>query len=76
LPESVHGVAQKPLDGASLEYSFDAPLAEARHHVQYFEMIGNRAIYADGWVAAARHSLPWQIGGRSTDFTKDRWELY
>lgn len=75
-PDRVDGIDQKPFDGNSLEYSFNDAKAESQHRVQYFEMIGNRAIYADGWVAAARHSLPWDIGGRSEDFTHDRWELY
>ena len=48
----------------------------SRRTTQYFEMFGNRAIYRDGWVAAARHGrLPWLTVG-SVDFSEDRWELY
>jgi arylsulfatase len=43
--------------------------------VQYFEMLGNRALYKDGWMAVVRHGrLPW-IGG-TYEFDKDTWELY
>jgi arylsulfatase A-like enzyme len=76
-PTTVNGVTQQPFDGISLAYTFDQPDAPSRHHVQYFEMFGNRAIYDDGWVAAARHGLPWsEIRSRTTDFERDRWELY
>lgn len=50
--------------------------APSQHRRQYFEMVGNRAIYKDGWVAGARHGLPWQLSGKSDDFEADRWELY
>ena len=59
-------------------YSFDnANAAEARK-VQYFELLGNRAIYVDGWMASARHGrLPWIGGiGSSVSFDDDKWELY
>ena len=74
----VNGVKQKPIQGVSLLYSFDDQDAKSRHTTQYFEMLGNRAIYKDGWVAAARHGrLPWQTaGGGGGDFDNDPWELY
>src|SRR5262249_16128535 len=65
-----------PLDGVSFEYSFDSPMAPSRHRTQIFEQVGNRAIYQDGWVAAALHSLPWEWPYKGKDFDKDRWELY
>ena len=44
--------------------------------MQYFEMIGNRALYQDGWIASCRHGrLPWVTSGPA-DFAKDTWELY
>ncbi|MFI5398255.1 MAG: sulfatase-like hydrolase/transferase [Candidatus Binatia bacterium] len=74
-PKEVNGVKQKPIEGVSMLYSFDRPNAEETRLVQYFEMFGNRALYKDGWIAAARHGrLPWTIG--SYDFDKDTWELY
>jgi arylsulfatase len=46
-------VAQKPIEGVSLAYTFEKANANApsRHHTQYFEMMGDRAIYQDGWIA-------------------------
>ena len=75
-PSSVNGVAQKPIEGVSMIYTFDDAKAEERRRVQYFEMFGNRAIYSEGWVACVRHGrLPWENSG-SYDFAKDKWELY
>ena len=60
-PVSVNGVAQKPIEGISMLYSFGDPKAKGQRPTQYFEMFGNRALYHDGWVAACRHGrLPWQ----------------
>jgi arylsulfatase len=52
-PDVVNGVAQKPIEGVSLAYTFEKANANApsRHHTQYFEMMGDRAIYQDGWIA-------------------------
>ncbi len=74
FPESVDGVKQHSLDGVSFAQTFDRPDAPSKHHTQYFEMRGNRAIYQDGWVAGARHWKSWDGGG--SDFAHDRWELY
>jgi arylsulfatase len=58
-------------------YSFDDPKAIGTRHIQYFEMLGNRALYKDGWIATARHGrLPWVTMGGGTDFDHDTWELY
>ena len=75
FPTSVSGTIQKPFEGVSLIYSFDAPNAADRHTTQYFEMFGNRAIYDDGWVAATKHRTPW---GAAADgpLDQDKWELY
>jgi len=76
FPSTVDGVKQQPLDGLTFVQTFDDPAAPSRHHTQYFEMLGNRAIYQDGWIAAARHSEEFSRGQRSLDYTQDRWELY
>jgi arylsulfatase A-like enzyme len=76
FPAVVDGVKQQPLDGTSFAYSFDDPTAPSRHRTQIFEQVGNRAIYQDGWVAAACHWLPWDWPYKGDDFDKDRWELY
>jgi arylsulfatase len=75
FPGEVDGVKQEPIDGSSLAASFTDGKAPSRHRVQYFEQLGNRAIYKDGWVAAAFHALPWALA-RGTDFESERWELY
>ncbi|RKG71580.1 arylsulfatase, partial [Corallococcus terminator] len=77
-PTVMHGVPQKPIEGTSLAYTFDAKHADAPGHrtTQYFEMFANRALYHDGWMASCRHGrLPWVNMG-SADFAEDRWELY
>jgi arylsulfatase len=56
-------------------YSYDRPKAPETHKTQYFEMFGNRGIYHDGWIAAARHSIPWLIVP-NPPLSKDTWELY
>lgn len=77
-PTQVNGVRQKPIEGVSMVYSFDQAGAEGTRKVQYFEMMGNRALYKDGWMASVRHGrLPWVTGiGSSKGFDEDTWELY
>ncbi len=77
-PQVVDGVKQKPLDGIAMNYTFDDPGAKDRRTVQYYEMFGNRAIYADGWKAVARHGerMPWENIPPSIPYENDRWELY
>jgi arylsulfatase len=75
FPELVAGAPQKPFEGVSLLYSFDEPQAKSRHTTQYFEMFGNRAIYHEGWVAAAKHRTPWNKGPDGP-LEEDKWELY
>jgi arylsulfatase len=74
-PVSVNGVAQKPIEGVSMAYTFGDAQAKGQRPTQYFEMFGNRGLYHDGWVAACRHGrLPWEAG--SYAFEDDVWELY
>ncbi len=70
-PETHHGFEQMPVVGTSMRYLFaaDAATEPSRKTVQYFEMMGHRAIHADGWKAVTRH-----LAG--TPFDDDRWELY
>jgi arylsulfatase len=75
-PDVMDGVAQKPVEGVSLVYSFDNAKASTQHPVQYFELVGNRAIYKDGWMACTSPlRLPWLTRGEANpdDF---KWELY
>lgn len=78
-PTRVNGVDQKPMDGISMVYSFNQADAPTQHKTQYFELVSNRAIYHEGWVAATTpFRKPWQTIGGSTDYpTRDfKWELY
>ena len=75
FPNSVNGAIQKPFEGVSLIYSFNDPDAADRHTTQYFEMFGNRAIYHDGWVAAAKHRTPWAAAADGP-LDQDTWALY
>jgi arylsulfatase len=68
-PAMVQGVEQMPVHGTSLAYTFDDPFAATRKRVQYFELMGNRGLWADGWKAVTQHV-------KGTDFDRDRWELY
>lgn len=51
-PIEVNGVAQKPIEGTSMVYTFEQPEAPSTHTTQYFEIYARRGIYHDGWVAA------------------------
>ena len=74
-PYMVNGIAQKPIEGVSMNYTFEDAAAKDRHVTQYFEMFGNRGIYHEGWTAVTHHSTPWE-GGELPSFDKDEWELY
>ena len=74
-PKSVNGTVQKPIEGVSMVYTLDDPNAESRHKVQYFEIFGNRGIYADGWLAGTIHKAPWEPEPRAP-LLEDTWELY
>lgn len=87
LPEakSVDGIEQEPMDGTSFVHTFGDAAAEERHTVQYFESMGNRAIYKDGWWACARlDRIPWDFSPATVaklapgvyDPEQDTWELY
>ena len=79
-PQVVDGFVQDPIDGVSMAYTFANPKAPTRKKVQYFDNNGSRAIYRDGFVAAAFGPLiPWvsaQAGLADWDSAKDNWELY
>ena len=74
-PRMVNGVAQSPMEGVSMMYTFDSARAPGRHETQYFEMFGNRGIYHDGWMAGTLHRAPWEYVPRQP-LDKDKWELY
>lgn len=85
MPDTVDGIAQEPMAGTSLAYTFAEGAAEERHTQQYFEIYGNRAMYKDGWWAASMlPRIPWDATPATIRrfapgvFDPDQleWELY
>jgi len=77
-PRRVFGVEQEPIEGVSMAYTWDDAAAPSRRTTQYFEMLGNRAIYQDGWVAATTPTTPpWVSVAEPVDpIDGYQWELY
>ena len=75
-PQVVDGVPQIPIQGTSMVYSFDDANAPERHTKQYFEIIGNRGLYQDGWLARTTVKLPWETVKMNSVANDDGWELY
>src|SRR5262249_49808183 len=86
-PASIRGVTQSPIEGHSFAHTFDNAAAPSNHVTQYFEMMGHRSIYHDGWRAVC----PWpgpsftEAGAffgapidhdKLTDLDAKGWELY
>ena len=86
-PAFIKGVQQSPIEGVSFAHTLDDAQAESKHHTQYFEMLGHRSIYHDGWRAVC----PWPgpsfteagtgFGNpipaeKLTELDATRWELY
>ncbi len=69
FPKEIEGEKILPIQGSSFAYAFDKPKATTRKTVQYFETMGDRAIWQKGWKAVTRH----QFG---VPFEEDTWELY
>jgi arylsulfatase len=68
-PRTYNGIAQLPIHGLSMRYTFGEPDAPTRRHTQYFEMFSHRAIWHDGWKAVSFHR-------RGQPYAQDAWELY
>jgi hypothetical protein len=86
-PASIKGVTQSPIEGVSFAHTFEDPLTASNRHTQYFEMMGHRSIYHDGWRAVC----PWpgpsftEAGAffgepipaeKLTELDAKHWELY
>jgi arylsulfatase A-like enzyme len=71
FPDEVDGVAQQPMDGVSFAHTFAAADAPSHHRTQYFEMLGHRAMYHDGWIACYRNPA-----SAYSNNAPGRWELY
>ncbi|RDH79105.1 arylsulfatase [Mycolicibacterium moriokaense] len=74
-PHSVNGITQAPLEGVSMMATLRDGKAPDTHEVQYFEMMGNRGIYFQGWTAVTKHRTPWKAD-TPPPFDDDVWELY
>ncbi len=79
-PKVVNGIKQQPLDGVSMAYTFDHPDAKTTKTTQYFEIMGSRGIYHEGWFASTfGPRAPWSTdmsGMMNWDPSKDEWQLY
>ncbi|MGB5322631.1 sulfatase-like hydrolase/transferase [Lutimonas sp.] len=75
-PKTVNGVVQKPMDGVSFLSTFHDANAKPVRNRQYFEVFSNRAIYDNGWIAAAQHTFPWRQDYAPGNWDNDTWELY
>ena len=80
LPEEIDGIKQTPMEGVSMAYTFDEKNKDApsTHKTQYFEMIGDHAIYHDGWILSTKvMRLPWDNSGTADKHPASwPWELY
>tara|TARA_B100000686_G_scaffold334835_1_gene402685 strand:+ start:58669 stop:60927 length:2259 start_codon:yes stop_codon:yes gene_type:complete len=71
-PDAISGVQQSAIEGVSMWYSIDDPDVTTKKQIQYYEMLGARALYYKGWKAVAEH-VPMSSTG---NFNNDRWELF
>ena len=80
-PEVVDGIKQAPIEGTSFAYTFKKENATvpSRHSVQYFEMMGDHAIYKDGWILSTKvKRAPWEAFGPANPdpLNNVEWELF
>jgi Sulfatase len=75
-PDVLNGVAQKPIEGISMVYSFNDATAPDRRKSQVFELVSNRGMYQNGWMASSLAYLPWAATRTGYDPDKAKWELY
>ncbi|MEY4613842.1 MAG: hypothetical protein RL179_1815 [Planctomycetota bacterium] len=68
-PTSVNGVSQLPIHGTSMAYTFTNANAKTTKKVQYYEMLGSRAVWSEGWTAVTWHK-------KDSSWDDDIWELY
>ena len=72
LPDTVKGYPQKPIEGLSFKYSFDAANAPTQKETAFYVMLGSRALWHKGWKAVTVHPTLYDWG----NYGDDRWELY
>ena len=75
-PEVVDGIKQKPIEGVSMAYTFDKANANApsTRKTQYFEMVGNRGIYHEGWYANTTPPVA-AVGAERADAGRQRLQV-
>ena len=59
-----------------LHYALDDARAKIKRNTQYFELVVNRGLYRDGWMASALSFVPWESNRSGFDLDKQKWELY
>ena len=77
-PDMVDGIAQKPIEGVSMAYTFDKANADAPtpHKIQYFEMLGVQGLYNDGWMlSAVPKRAPWELLGKAIARSRERVQV-
>ncbi len=77
-PPVLEGIEQKPLEGESFAATFADDAARTRD-TQYFEMLGSRAIYHDGWKAVTFKPMGKMYSpddDPDAPFDDDVWELF
>jgi arylsulfatase len=72
----LNGTPQKPVEGVSMVYTFNDAQTPGRRKTQIFELVSNRAMYQDGWMASSIAFIPWQATRTAYDPDKAKWELY
>jgi len=78
-PTAIDGVGQTPFDGTSFAATLTDATAASTHHTQYYEMLGSRALYHDGWKAVVFHPpalMAYDGSDSRRSFDDDIWELY
>jgi arylsulfatase len=78
-PSTINGVAQRPIEGVSFAAVLDDATAPTAHVTQYYEMLGSRALYHDGWKAVVFHpmaGIAYDGSDPNRPFDEDDWELY
>ncbi len=75
-PDVLNGITQKPIEGISFLQTFADQNAPETRKTQYFELLVNRGIYHDGWIASSRSFVPWVPVRGEFDPLTAKWELY
>lgn len=74
FPDAVMGYTQTPLPGVSMKYNFDDGNVPTNKKIEYYEMLGTRALWREGWHVVSQRAP--MMGGTAADLADDTWELY